>query len=435
MSITTGILTGGSNSHQTTSEEANQISTDFVSAGIVGSFTNTSGVAPATGSFAVNAQGTPDMTVAVSAGTAYVTATPSSQGSQKLRVKNSATSNVTISANASGSTKYDWIYISISAANAANPNSAADNVATLVASRSSSANTDDGTPPTYGYALAVVTVANGASSITNGNIQDVRTRTGSYPDNTAYDDGWRAVTDSWAYASSTTITVPSDATTKYDVGDLIRLVQTTTKYFRVTAVASTTLTVFGPSGDTVANAAISSIYYSKVSTPHDMPSAAANEWQQIGRTTLTSNGDTISVTPLPARKYLRILVYATATGGTINATLRFNNDSGANYSARSSANGGADGTGTSATSMGMSATASTATRLIQADILNVLAQEKLVTGHTIEQGTAGAGNTTNRAELANKWANTAAQITRIDIVNTGTGDFASGSELLVFGHD
>ncbi len=181
MAIYTNILTGGSNSHETTSENANQISTDFVSEGVVGAITNTAGVAPATGAFAVNAQGTPDMTVAVSSGVAYVTATPSGQASQALRVYNNASANVTISANSSGSTKYDWIYISISAANAADPNTAGDNVATLVASRSSSSASDDGTPPTYGYPIAVVTVANGASSITNGNIADIRDITGATP--------------------------------------------------------------------------------------------------------------------------------------------------------------------------------------------------------------------------------------------------------------
>lgn len=174
MSLITSVLTGGSNSHATTSEEANAVATDFISQGIVGSSTNTSGVAPATGNFAVNAQASPDATVAVSTGVAYVTATPSSQGSQKLRVKNSASANVTISANSSGSTKYDWLYLVVSAANAANPNSAADNVATLTTSRSSSSTSDDGTPPTYGLLLAVVTVANGFSTITNGTISDRR---------------------------------------------------------------------------------------------------------------------------------------------------------------------------------------------------------------------------------------------------------------------
>lgn len=182
MAIYTNILAGGSNSHETTSENANALATDFLEEGVVGAITNTAGVAPATGGFAVNAQGTPDMTVAVSAGVAYVTATPSGQGSQVLRVKNTATANVTIAANSSGSTKYDWIYISINATNAANPAVAGDNVATLVASRSTSSSSDDGTPPTYGYPLAVVTVANGAASIANGSIADSRDRVIPTPD-------------------------------------------------------------------------------------------------------------------------------------------------------------------------------------------------------------------------------------------------------------
>ena len=173
--IVTGILTGGSNSHATSSEEVNAIGTDFVSEGVVGTFTNTSGVAPATGAFACNATATPDANINISTGVAYVTATPTSQNSQSLRIKCSVTGTLAISSNSSGSTKYDWIYISVSATNAANPNTGADNVATIVASRSSSASTDDGTPPTYGYPIAVVTVANGFSTITNGNIRDVRT--------------------------------------------------------------------------------------------------------------------------------------------------------------------------------------------------------------------------------------------------------------------
>lgn len=188
--VTTGILTGGSNSHATSSEEVNAIGTDFVSEGIVGTITNTSGVAPATGGFAINAAGTPDTTVAISTGVAYVTATPTSQNSQALRAKCSVSGTLTISANASGSTKYDWIYISVSAANAANPNSAADNVATIVASRSSSASTDDGTPPTYGYPLAVVTVANGFSTITNGNIRDIRTNAIVNLGSSSVSSGW-----------------------------------------------------------------------------------------------------------------------------------------------------------------------------------------------------------------------------------------------------
>jgi len=188
MALYVSALNGGSNNHPTTSEEANGYATDFVNEGIVGSYTNTNSVAPMTGAFAVNAQGTPDMTVAVTSGIAYVTATPSGQSSQSLRVRLSANQNVTISANSSGSTKYDWVYLKIDPTNANNPNLAGDNVATLVTSRSTSNTSDDGTPPTYGILLAVVTVANGATSITNGNIRDARVRANAIEDNTVSND-------------------------------------------------------------------------------------------------------------------------------------------------------------------------------------------------------------------------------------------------------
>lgn len=181
MAIFTNILTGGVNNHETTSENANHIATDFIPEGVVGAITNTSGVSPATGSFAVNEQSTPAMAVDVSAGQAYVTATPSGQSSQTFRINNNATAAASIAANSTGSTRYDWIYLDVDAATAAAPNTAGDDVTTIVVSRSTSASTDDGTPPTYGYALAVVTVANGASSIVDANITDKRVKTGTTP--------------------------------------------------------------------------------------------------------------------------------------------------------------------------------------------------------------------------------------------------------------
>lgn len=85
------------------------------------------------------------------------------------------------------------------------------------------------------------------------------------------DTGWREVTDSWVYASATTITVPTDATTKYSVGDKIRLTQTTVKYFYVTAVAATTLTISGGTDYTLVNAAITEVSYSKAQSPLGFP--------------------------------------------------------------------------------------------------------------------------------------------------------------------
>lgn len=84
-------------------------------------------------------------------------------------------------------------------------------------------------------------------------------------------DGWIPVDDSWTYASATTVTVPSDATAKYKIGDRVEFTNTTDKSFVIVGVASTTLTLFGGSDYTVANAAISSIRYSKNDNPIGFP--------------------------------------------------------------------------------------------------------------------------------------------------------------------
>jgi hypothetical protein len=200
MSIFTNILTGGTNNHETTSENANAPATDFIRDGFIGTLGNTVGVAPATGAYAVNAQGTPDMTVAVSPGVAYITATPTGQGSQKLRARSTQSENVTINANSTGSTRYDWIYLRVDADNAADPATDASDVTDLYVSRSTSSGSDNGTPPTFGLLIAVVTVANAASSITNGNISDRRVNikmAGNSVDFTALDAGTIAPASGW----------------------------------------------------------------------------------------------------------------------------------------------------------------------------------------------------------------------------------------------
>ena len=84
-------------------------------------------------------------------------------------------------------------------------------------------------------------------------------------------DGWIPAEQTWTYASATTITVPSGAASRYQKGDKIKLTQTTVKYFYIIGVADTVLTVTGGSDYTVANAAITSPYYSHVENPMGFP--------------------------------------------------------------------------------------------------------------------------------------------------------------------
>lgn len=207
---TVSIVTGGTNQAPTTATELNFIATDFISSGIVGAVSLNTG-SGGTGGFALNAQSTPDMTVRVTAGKVYDDATPTGGSSQKVRVLMDTFEDVTIATNSTGGTRYDWIYVKFDADKLVTPGANKDDIATLVVSRSTSSASDNGTPPTYGYNLGYVTVANGAASITNSNITDSRTQTGVNAidtssagngivsnSNLAANSGWTSFTPSWS---------------------------------------------------------------------------------------------------------------------------------------------------------------------------------------------------------------------------------------------
>ncbi|HJQ08005.1 MAG TPA: hypothetical protein VJ836_00825 [Candidatus Saccharimonadales bacterium] len=155
-------------------------------------------------------------------------------------------------------------------------------------------------------------------------------------------------------------------------------------------------------------------------------------WQEIGRTTLSGSADSISVASLPARKFLKIII-TTIASGSVSTLLRFNNDSAANYAFRVDSNG-TGSSGVSQTSLFLDGASATST-YASAEVINVAAQEKLVTSISMSKGTAGAGNAPSLRVGAGKWANTADQITRVDVVNTDAGDYLAGSEVIVLGHD
>lgn len=91
----------------------------------------------------------------------------------------------------------------------------------------------------------------------------------------AASNGWTAVSDSWSYASATEITVPSGAASLYSPGMKLKITQTTVKYFWVTKVEDTKLTVYGGTDFTLANAAITSPYFSTDKAPHGFPLSPA----------------------------------------------------------------------------------------------------------------------------------------------------------------
>ena len=169
--------------------------------------------------------------------------------------------------------------------------------------------------------------------------------------------------------------------------------------------------------------------------------AISGGWKELGRTTLGSAGDTITVSSLPNKRYYMFLNDLTATGGTIAANLRLNNDNSGtvgvsgNYARRRSINGGSDNTYTNDVNMTLNGNTDTNPRFDVGYLANLSSKEKLNITDGVYQNSSGAGTAPTRTEIVNKWDNTSNAINRLDVVNAGTGNFDTGSEVVVLGWD
>ena len=155
-------------------------------------------------------------------------------------------------------------------------------------------------------------------------------------------------------------------------------------------------------------------------------------WVELGRTTLGSAGDTISVASLANKRYYMVLMDTKHSVTASTENLRFNNDIGTNYSRRKSYNGLAEEIVINDTTTNMGGWENTPTFSVNY-ISNYATKEKLNIFHVVYQGTAGAGETPHRIEGTAKWTNISDAINRIDAINTAGGDLLSGSELVVLG--
>lgn len=262
-SIIASVITGGTNSHQTVAEDLNAYATDFVNQGVWGTIVLGAGSTAGTGSFAPSQDSSPDLGVSFASGVAYVNCTPSGQDAQVLRARmTSSYTEYTINSNSSGSTKYDWIYLQANATNASTPDSAADNVINLYTSRSSSNASDNGSPPTYGILLCVVTVANGASTISNSNISDRRTQASLSSVNSGGSTGWSSLGYALSYSANNgnkefQVTSPNNLTGLLSPGMKIQVARSVTPPTQSMAFASASsqyATLASPSGITFTSA-------------------------------------------------------------------------------------------------------------------------------------------------------------------------------------
>lgn len=97
----------------------------------------------------------------------------------------------------------------------------------------------------------------------------------AYVDASGSTDGWLSISDTLTYASATSFTISGvDRTSVFTKGTRIKLTQTSAKYFVVTSSSfstNTTVTITGGTDYTLANAAITSPYYSYQASPQGYP--------------------------------------------------------------------------------------------------------------------------------------------------------------------
>lgn len=155
-------------------------------------------------------------------------------------------------------------------------------------------------------------------------------------------------------------------------------------------------------------------------------------WIRLAHVALSGAGDTIDSGTFTAKKNMKVIIHTIASG-TILPTLKFNNDSGSNYANRYNSDESSETTQTSQTSIQIDAISGSFNQFHTMYITNVETKEKLLINEMIGANTAGAGNAPRRSENVAKWANTSSQITSIQVVNAGSGDFDTGSYITVFG--
>ncbi len=160
-------------------------------------------------------------------------------------------------------------------------------------------------------------------------------------------------------------------------------------------------------------------------------------WQRLtpagaGSHILTTSGTTLDSGTIVAKDHLRVTIHTIATGGNIKENITFNSDGGGNYS-RKRNNDGVNGDSNDSGQNQLEVYGDTAQdRDLFMNIKNTATKMKLVTADYI-QNTAGKTNQPSRTEWVGKWSNQTNPITKITVTCSGTGSYAAGSYITVWG--
>ena len=150
--------------------------------------------------------------------------------------------------------------------------------------------------------------------------------------------------------------------------------------------------------------------------------------------TLTSTGDTMTISDLTPYKFNFFLVHKIASGiSQLNTT--FNNNTNSVYTSRFSENGAADSTETSKADMYCLTTNGNYDNFGMLYVCSISGEEKLIISNTIT-AQPSSSNAPARIEIFSKFVPSPDEDkTRIDMSNAGSGDYAADSNLSAIGSD
>lgn len=155
-------------------------------------------------------------------------------------------------------------------------------------------------------------------------------------------------------------------------------------------------------------------------------------WEILGTASGTGASATLDSGTISARNNIRVIVHANDSTAA-NFQIRFDSDSGNNYSTRRSYDGGSDSTFTSQTKLlSYSATSAYSSHMVL-DISNMDTEETLISGHTVEVYGTGATDIPGRVEFTGKWITTS-RLTSVQCVTNGS-NFTTDSYITVLGSD
>lgn len=208
--------------------------------------------------------------------------------------------------------------------------------------------------------------------------------------------------------------------------------------YKTNFVNGTGISITGTGAQTFTNTGVTSLTSADTNTISLNGSTGAititPTLQKLCDQVATGSETTMSCTLSNSAQSFYIVIWM--QGSTTNDVwqLRFNTDSGTNYATRSSTNGAADGTTGSATSIATVTVTANQNVFYQWRCENPSSGvEKYCYGVRLSSAN-GAANPSSRVEFASKWANTASNVSTVDLVRTtGTGTLNSGSYIMVWG--